>query len=289
MPGSRPLSCIASARRAPSQKPGQIPTTAPSRVTVNVSRASSRAHLPGGRPDGTQEGDLALALLHEQRDHAGEHQGGDEQRDAAEGAADRDQPDARLRGVEELGLPTLVAGQHRRTRRPATLSNAAATTSGVGAGVHRHAPAGRPGRGGRSGSAAVRRRRTPPTARSGTGRQWAGRDRRDRHLGRSGRRRPQTSGRPTSSRNGAPTRSRSRHRRSGRARAPSASRNGVRAALTRSARATASRRGPATPLTVHHDVGGEGDVGHHVGSRRGPTRPPQRARRAAGPARRPRC
>ena len=61
----------------------------------------------------SQQGDLSLPLLHEQRQHACDHQHGDEQSDAAQRAADRDQPNVRLSGVDELGATSLVSREHR--------------------------------------------------------------------------------------------------------------------------------------------------------------------------------
>ena len=55
----------------------------------------------------------ALTLLHEQRQHSGDHEHGDEQSDAAERAADRDQSQVGLGSVEELGATSLIASEHR--------------------------------------------------------------------------------------------------------------------------------------------------------------------------------
>ena len=61
--------------------------------------------------DCTEQGDIALPLLDEQREHPDQDERGDEHRDPSQRATDGDQADGRLRGVQELRLAPVVAGQ----------------------------------------------------------------------------------------------------------------------------------------------------------------------------------
>ena len=83
-PGSRPLSRIPDASASPSQKPGQTPDEGSEHGHRERLAGKQPPYLPGHRADGAEQSDLTLALLDEQRDHAGEDQRSDEQCDAAE-------------------------------------------------------------------------------------------------------------------------------------------------------------------------------------------------------------
>ena len=104
---------MASASRVASHSPGHTPTAAPNDRDDQRLASDHPANLSRRGAHRPQQGDLSLPLLHEQRQHACDHEHGDEQPDAAKRAADRDQSNVRLGGVEELGAPSLVAREHR--------------------------------------------------------------------------------------------------------------------------------------------------------------------------------